>query len=79
MADITEENQEHSHPKGSTPIDESAPLECNFPGCSEENVFPTRSALKYASLYSYCRLVLTLLKETQRQTRSPVHMRASIM
>ena len=79
MTDIAEENEECSHPKESTPIDESASLECNFPGCPEKKVFPNRSALKYFFLCSYGRLMLTLLQETQRQTRPPVHMQASIM
>ena len=60
MTDIAEENKEYSHPKGGTPIDESAPLECNFPGCLEKKVFPNRSALKYFFLRSHGRIVLTL-------------------
>jgi hypothetical protein len=79
MTDIAGEIEEFSHPKESTPIGESASLECNFPGCPEKKVFSKRSALKYFFLYSYDRLVLTLLQETQRQTRPPVHMQASIM
>jgi hypothetical protein len=54
MTAIAEENDEHSHPKESTPIDESASLECNFPGCPEKSAFPNRSALKYFFL---CRQV----------------------
>jgi len=52
MTDIAGDNEEFSHPKESTPIDESASLECNFPGCPEKKLFPNRSALKYFFLRS---------------------------
>ena len=79
MANIAEEHQEYSQRNISPPIDENAPLECNFDGCSEKNVFPNRSALKYFFPYSYTRLVLTFLQKAQRQARPAIHMRPPVM
>ncbi len=62
MANIAEENQEYSHPTNSPPIDENAPLECNFDGFSGQNVFPNRSSPEVffsLQLHSTCTYVFT--------------------